>query len=230
MFQFPGFALKTLCIQVISTCLCSLLIAELTITNSQVGCPIQKSMDQSIFSAPPWLIAEYHVFHRLLLPRHSPNALFALDLIQKKPDLRQRCQAGSSRHLFLWSKVILFPLKHTYMFEHLNDLTIVRVSVLDLDNMFVSIRILKGDRGKGQFQKLSTDRSLLHKTETCPLLRGSNNVVIVSLFTMSICALSLAAKLRHRPIGRLNTQQCLTVKSCQPTPCGNWWSLAGSNR
>ena len=34
----------------------------------------------------PWLIAEYHVFHRLLLPRHSPNALFALDLIQKKKD------------------------------------------------------------------------------------------------------------------------------------------------
>ena len=32
----------------------------------------------------PWLIAEYHVFHRLLLPRHPPNALFALDLIQKK--------------------------------------------------------------------------------------------------------------------------------------------------
>ena len=32
------------------------------------------------------LIAEYHVFHRLLLPRHSPNALFALDLIQKKQD------------------------------------------------------------------------------------------------------------------------------------------------
>ena len=30
------------------------------------------------------LIAEYHVFHRLLLPRHSPNALLALDLIQKK--------------------------------------------------------------------------------------------------------------------------------------------------
>jgi hypothetical protein len=71
-------------------------------------------------------------------------------LIQKKPDLRQRCQAGSSRHLFLWSKVILFPLKHTYMFEHLNDLTIVRVSVLDLDNMFVSIRIPKGGRGKAK--------------------------------------------------------------------------------
>ena len=35
----------------------------------------------------PWLIAEYHVLHRLLLPRHPPNALLALDLIQKKQDL-----------------------------------------------------------------------------------------------------------------------------------------------
>src|SRR6056297_295917 len=33
-----------------------------------------------------WLIAEYHVLHRLLLPRHSPNALLALDLIQKEKD------------------------------------------------------------------------------------------------------------------------------------------------
>ena len=32
----------------------------------------------------PALIAEYHVLHRLLLPRHPPNALLALDLIQKK--------------------------------------------------------------------------------------------------------------------------------------------------
>ena len=36
----------------------------------------------------PTLIAEYHVLHRLLLPRHPPNALLALDLIQKKKDLR----------------------------------------------------------------------------------------------------------------------------------------------
>ena len=35
----------------------------------------------------PWLNAEYHVLHRLLLPRHPPNALFALDLIQKKQNL-----------------------------------------------------------------------------------------------------------------------------------------------
>jgi hypothetical protein len=32
----------------------------------------------------PWLNAGYHVLHRLLLPRHPPNALFALDLTQKE--------------------------------------------------------------------------------------------------------------------------------------------------
>ena len=34
----------------------------------------------------PKLNAGYHVLHRLLLPRHPPNALFALDLIQKEQD------------------------------------------------------------------------------------------------------------------------------------------------
>ena len=55
MFQFPGFALITLCIQVKSTWLCSLLIAKLTITNIQVGSPIRKSWDQRLFSPPPSL-------------------------------------------------------------------------------------------------------------------------------------------------------------------------------
>ena len=32
----------------------------------------------------PSLIAEYHVLHRLLLPRHPPNALIALDPIRKE--------------------------------------------------------------------------------------------------------------------------------------------------
>ena len=34
----------------------------------------------------PQLIAECHVLHRLLSPRHSPNALIALDPIQKTKD------------------------------------------------------------------------------------------------------------------------------------------------
>ena len=50
------------------------------------GFPHSEIHGSKLILSSPWLIAEYHVFHRLLLPRHSPNALFALDLIQKKKD------------------------------------------------------------------------------------------------------------------------------------------------
>jgi hypothetical protein len=56
MFQFPGFASLTLCIQVEDTWLYPLLAAtsedEAITTNTQVGCPIRTSMDQSLFPAP----------------------------------------------------------------------------------------------------------------------------------------------------------------------------------
>ncbi len=73
MFQFPGFAFLTLCIQVKNT-------------PDQVrgGLPHSEICGSKLILSSPQLIAEYHVLHRLLLPRHSPNALFALDLIQKK--------------------------------------------------------------------------------------------------------------------------------------------------
>jgi hypothetical protein len=48
------------------------------------GLPHSEIHGSKLILSSPWLIAEYHVFHRLLLPRHPPNALFALDLIQKK--------------------------------------------------------------------------------------------------------------------------------------------------
>ena len=48
------------------------------------GFPHSEIHGSKLVLSSPWLIAEYHVFHRLLLPRHPPNALFALDLIQKK--------------------------------------------------------------------------------------------------------------------------------------------------
>jgi hypothetical protein len=44
----------------------------------KTGFPIQKSPDQSLFSSSPRLIAAYHVFHRLLTPRHPPSALNSL--------------------------------------------------------------------------------------------------------------------------------------------------------
>ena len=44
------------------------------------GCPIRKSPDQLICSSPR-LIAACHVLHRLLMPRHSPYALFRLNFL-----------------------------------------------------------------------------------------------------------------------------------------------------
>ena len=42
------------------------------------GFPIQKSQDRSLFASSPGLFAGYHVFHRLLTPRHPPCALSSL--------------------------------------------------------------------------------------------------------------------------------------------------------
>ena len=86
MFQFPGFALKTLCIQVINTWFTSLLIAESNNNKVSSGLPHSEIHGSKLILSSPWLIAEYYVLHRLLLPRHPPNALLALDLIQKKSD------------------------------------------------------------------------------------------------------------------------------------------------
>ena len=49
-----------------------------------VGFPHSEIPGSKLILSSPGLIAEYHVLHRLLLPRHPPNALLALDLIQKK--------------------------------------------------------------------------------------------------------------------------------------------------
>ena len=54
------------------------------------GLPHSEIPGSKLILSSPGLIAEYHVLHRLLLPRHSPNALFALDLIQKKTGSRLR--------------------------------------------------------------------------------------------------------------------------------------------
>ena len=48
------------------------------------GFPHSEILGSKVILTSPKLIAEYHVLHRLLLPRHPPNALFALDLIQKE--------------------------------------------------------------------------------------------------------------------------------------------------
>ena len=87
MFQFPGFALKPLCIQGKSTWLTPLLSAP-KCNNNRIsgGFPHSDISGSKPIPGSPKLNAGYHVLHRLLLPRHPPNALFALDLIQKEQD------------------------------------------------------------------------------------------------------------------------------------------------
>ena len=84
MFQFPGFALIPLCIQGKSTWFSDLLIACANNRQLSGGLPHSEIRGSKVILTSPRLIAEYHVLHRLLLPRHPPNALFALDPIQKE--------------------------------------------------------------------------------------------------------------------------------------------------
>ena len=102
MFQFPAFALLTLYIQVKSTCFnrrsCrprrdvptgqgparSAFAAAYNNRRLSGGFPHSDIPGSKGALASPGLIAECHVLHRLLLPRHPPNALIALDPIQKK--------------------------------------------------------------------------------------------------------------------------------------------------
>ena len=52
MFQFPGFASKTLCVQVSDTWFTAMLTAQAGQQHSvKVGCPIRRSADQSLFPA-----------------------------------------------------------------------------------------------------------------------------------------------------------------------------------
>ena len=109
MFQFPGFAFLTLWIQVKNTWFNPRLLSlsyhapnrpragtECAFCQRQNrykkpnnqrlsgGFPHSEIPGSKGILTSPGLIAEYHVLHRLLLPRHPPNALKALDLIQKK--------------------------------------------------------------------------------------------------------------------------------------------------
>jgi hypothetical protein len=65
--------------------------AEDVATLLATGFPIQKSPDQNLFSSSPKLIAAFHVFHRLLTPRHPPFALNSLATKYLTQILRTQC-------------------------------------------------------------------------------------------------------------------------------------------
>ena len=88
MFQFPGFASCDLWIQSQDTWLAQLLASQRE-DNSRAsgGLPHSEISGSKPIPGSPKLIAGYHVLHRLLLPRHPPNALLALDPIQRRTGL-----------------------------------------------------------------------------------------------------------------------------------------------
>ena len=67
MFQFPGLAPNRLYIQ-----------RQVTARLSQPRFRIQKSPDQCLIASSPELIAGFHVFRRLSMPRHPPYTLKSL--------------------------------------------------------------------------------------------------------------------------------------------------------
>jgi hypothetical protein len=67
MFHFPSFAAQSLF--VFSPGLCRL---------HRQGFPHSEIHGSTLVCSSPWLIAAYHVLHRLLAPRHPPNALSSL--------------------------------------------------------------------------------------------------------------------------------------------------------
>ena len=149
MFQFPGFALKTLCIHVLSTCLCLLLIAKLTIISIQVGSPIQKSMDQSLFSAPHGLsqsitsfIASYcqgihqTPFSRLIWSRKSQTCV-----CRSHAGSHETAFSGQKSYFPAWTRVAMFRLWAISLLLGLVYLTWTTCSFQP--------SILKGTRGKG---------------------------------------------------------------------------------
>ncbi len=98
MFHFPSFPPHTLYIQM-----------RVTTLDRQRGFPIRKSSDHSPVIDSPRLIADSHVLHRLLVPRHPPCALNDLHTndhhkgIQNKqsqPDTTRRRIIRCSRPLY----------------------------------------------------------------------------------------------------------------------------------
>ena len=63
-------------------------------TFSTTGCPIRKSRDISLVCSSPWLIAAYHVLHRLLESRHPPYALICFKNINPSYHFSWRLSAS----------------------------------------------------------------------------------------------------------------------------------------
>ena len=118
----------------IDTWSCKLMITKGDNNKQSGGLPHSEIHGSKLILSSPWLNAEYHVLHRLLLPRHSPNALIALDLIRKKTDLAARHGALLLAPRRFRSKACTsIPLDRPTMLWNVEHWLVV----LDLDNVVV---------------------------------------------------------------------------------------------
>ena len=86
MFHFPAFPPTSLYIQL-----------AVTHHEDEPGFPIRKSSDQRPVIGSPRLIADSHVLHRLLMPRHPPCALNNLHTIKKNKNLKSTIKPTQSQ-------------------------------------------------------------------------------------------------------------------------------------
>jgi hypothetical protein len=113
MFQFPGFA--------------STHYVFMCRSPSREGLPHSDIHGSKPARGSPWLFAACHVLHRLLMPRHPPNALIALKDVenqsfqhhaQKQNTQRRYLQARDPQNPLcsstMLSKITEFPLSFTF--------------------------------------------------------------------------------------------------------------------
>ena len=178
------------------------------------GFPHSEILGSKPILGSPKLIAEYHVLHRLLLPRHPPNALLALDPIRKETDIFMSPRAALVRRR-PFSRI----RKHTIPRPSVSCALRSRLKGTWLVYLtWTTIARFGPGYGYGRLTQ-QTPCPPLARGETgrdVPHTRGHQAMLIVSLFTIS-------------SVVRLDGQALRTALA-DPIGYGGWWSLSGSNR
>ncbi len=194
--------------------------------------------------ASPGLIAECHVLHRLLLPRHPPNALLALDPIQKKtgPLVLRRFTAANPSPWRLVRKS--FDPRSPGSRQGKRRQRHRRSRCRDQGHLSVSVFLTWKDcpcspppwHGQGRSPARAPRRTRLPPTRD-----RHKNVSCFALCTMSKAGCRHPGRShfvwisRSDSAGRPRTSWAIRSRQSGPVhhrarPGRTWWSLPGSNR
>ena len=187
MFQFPGFASKPLCVQGNDTWFCPLMITCVTTTNNQVGCPIRRSMDQSLFPAPHGLTQGITSFIASCCQGIHQTPLSRLIRSRRRQALLCAVVQNRNPSSFIWSEVIdpcASSRQGIRWLRSSNDLAVRRVSrsvSLDLERLFLVAPSAPDTAGR-----LAPSCHARHGTMSAPHLeRTQKRLVYCSLYDVS---------------------------------------------